>query len=422
MSEEFTIEELREEVNPVYNTAQSCLQIVSSLGDQDSDNLRKVLGFSVFGADSKEKAKNIPPEILEMVMKLQPVFRALVESRFFSFNNFFKAVGARQVVDLPCGYTSRGIKLANSGIRFWGLDLPAVIDAMTPAIKEVIGDNKNISYSAVDATNYSSLRKALESAEGELYITTEGLLMYFTQSELETVFGNIRKLLLEFGGKWITLDNELTKAEKETIEIVTSGFGTKIAESISASAAGTVAKTTIFNNVFFDADTEKAKKFVSDMGFDLELIPLSRYLPDPLISFKDYPEDIRKKASESLGSANFWVMTARSEGAEKFTCSSEEFKADVKFNEGTLHVALAGRLDTISAPELLALYKEAEAKGQITNICIDMKNLEYISSAGLRVLLIMRKALQQSEEFSLININTLVQEIIETTGFDTIFC
>ena len=48
--------------------------------------------------------------------------------------------------------------------------------------------------------------------------------MYLTQAELETVFDNIRRLLLEFGGKWITVDNELAKAEKEALAAVTTGM------------------------------------------------------------------------------------------------------------------------------------------------------------------------------------------------------
>ena len=51
-----------------------------------------------------------------------------------------------------------------------------------------------------------------------------------------------------------------------------------------------------------------------------------------------------------------------------------------------------------------------------------MKELEYVSSAGLRVLLIMRKALTDSNSFNLVNMNDSVKEIIETTGFDSIFC
>ena len=257
---EMNIEKLREEVNPVYSTAHSCLQLVAATGDEDSENLRKVLGFTKFGEDKEKRGAKVPPQIMEALMKAVPVFNSQLEARFFSSNNYIKASGAATVVDLPCGYTARGIKLSKSGINYFGLDLPAVIDAMKPAVREVIGDSDNIRYHEVDATNYSSLRKALEGAKGELHITTEGLLMYFTQPEIETVFGNIRKLLLEFGGRWVTVDNELTKASGKAIAAVTSDMPEEIAAEIGHIAAGAVSKTTLANNVFFDSDTEKAKK------------------------------------------------------------------------------------------------------------------------------------------------------------------
>ncbi len=422
MAEEFNIEKLREEVNPVYSTAHSCLQLLAAIGDQDSDVLRKTLGFTVFGADTKERGANVPPQILGALMKALPVFNSLPEARFFSSNNFIRACGAGQVVDLPCGYTARGIKMAGSGLKYYGLDLPAVIDAMGPAVEKVIGKNENISYHEVDATNYASLRKALEGAEGELIITTEGLLMYLTQAEVETVFGNIRRLLLEFGGKWITVDNELVKAEKAALAAVTTGMPQALAEKLGTITAGSVAKTTLNNNIFFDPDPEKARKFVSDMGFELELVPMSRYMPETIAAYKPLAEDLRAKCMEALGAVNFWVMTAKSGGSERFSCEEKGFRADVQLMDEILSVSLTGRLDTITSPSLLALYKEAAAKGKIRSICVDMKNLEYISSAGLRVMLIMRKALENNQNIHLINMNDTVREIIETTGFDTVFC
>lgn len=422
MAEEFNIEKLRQEVNPVYSTAHSCLQIVAAMGDEDSETLRKELGFSVFGADRKERGVNIPAEVLAALAKAMPVFNAMPESRFFSSNNFILESGAKQVMDLPCGYTARGIKLAKSGIRYFGMDLPAVIAEMEPAVKRVIGNNENISYHEVDATNYASLRKALDGAEGELHITTEGMLMYFTQSELETVFGNIRKLLLEFGGKWVTVDRELNDAANKTMSITMEGVSPELAVKISGMAAGAVSKTTMYNNIFFDEDTDKVKKFVSDMGFDLEIIPMKKYMPEKLTAFKDFSEDVAAKAMEAIGETNFWVMTAKSGSGEDLSCKDDKFKAVVELNGKTLNVSLAGRLDTLTAPDLLALYKEAESKGGYAEICVDMRELEYISSAGLRVLLIMRKALEGEDSFSLINMNDSVKEIIETTGFDTIFC
>ena len=246
--------------------------------------------------------------------------------------------------------------------------------------------------------------------------------MYFTQSELETVFGNIRKLLLEFGGRWVTVDRELNNAANKTMCIVLEGVPEELAVNIGAMAAGAVSKTTMYNNIFFDKDTDKVKKFVSDMGFDLELIPMSRYMPGKIAAFKDLPEKIAVRAIEAIGETNFWVMTARKGSGEDFTCEDDKFKADVELVGHTLNVTLAGRLDTITAPGLLELYRKAESKGGYDDICIDMKELEYISSAGLRVLLIMRKALTDSNSFNLINMNDSVKEIIETTGFDTIFC
>ena len=115
-------------------------------------------------------------------------------------------------------------------------------------------------------------------------------------------------------------------------------------------------------------------------------------------------------------------MTAKPGTVDKFACDDDNFRADVKLADDMLNVSLAGRLDTITAPELLSLYRDAEAKGSIASISVDMKELGYISSAGLRVLLIMRKAVKSEKEFSLINMNETIAEIISTTGFDTIFC
>ena len=422
MSEELNIEKLREEVNPVYSTAQSCMQQIAKLGDADSEELRKTLGFAEFGEDSKERAAAVPPEILSALMRALPVFMATVESRFFSCNNLIISSGVKNVLDLPCGYTARGIKLAKSGINYIGTDLPAVIDAMTPAVKKVIGENENITYHGVDATNYASIRKALENVKGELHITTEGLLMYFTQSELETVFGNIRKILLEFGGRWVTVDNDLDDTSAVAMSAVFADMPGGKGDELGRMVAGIVSKTTLANNIFFDKDKDKVKKFVSDMGFDLELVSMKKYMPEKLLSVAALPDDVREKVTEAFGSTNFWVMTAKPGTVEKFECKEDNFKADVKLSDDTLNVSLTGRLDTITAPGLLALYKDADAKGKITSVCVDMKELEYISSAGLRVLMIMRKALDDGKNFSLINMNDTVKEIIETTGFDTIFC
>ena len=63
-----------------------------------------------------------------------------------------------------------------------------------------------ISFNAVDATNYYSMREALKEVKGEICIITEGLLVYLNDSELISFCDAIHKLLSEFGGCWMTAD------------------------------------------------------------------------------------------------------------------------------------------------------------------------------------------------------------------------
>lgn len=419
MNGEMNKDMLRTEVNPVFLTAQSCLKICAQLGDENAIRLKDILGFSE--QHDASAAKALTPEMMQIVMKLMPGFNSLIEARFYSTNKMIDDLGIKQVIDLPCGYTTRGIRLAESGIRYFGFDLPAVIDAMKPAAGQIIGENGNIRYEAVDATNYSSLRKALSTAEGELFITTEGMLMYFTQSELEEVFRNIRKLLLEFGGKWITLDNNLSDAQPAILQaVVGKDASPEMLSNIGKMAAGALSKTVQAENIFFDKDRSRSEQFVKDMGFDLEFISMEDYLPEILHSLEGLPEEAVNEVRAAYSNVKFWVMTARPEENANFTHEDNDFKADVKLNGDVLNVSLGGRLDTITAPDLLEIFKDISSKSEIGTISIDMKDLEYISSAGLRVLLIMRKSIESENNFTIINMTDPVRDIFETTGFDGI--
>jgi len=87
-------------------------------------------------------------------------------------------------------------------------------------------------------------------------------------------------------------------------------------------------------------------------------------------------------------------------------------------NGTTLELALAGRLDTMTAPEL-----EAELNGELANcdsLILDFSKLDYISSAGLRVLLSAHKAMLGKGGMKVVHINDIVQEVFEVTGFSDI--
>lgn len=90
-----------------------------------------------------------------------------------------------------------------------------------------------------------------------------------------------------------------------------------------------------------------------------------------------------------------------------------------KKQDGTrLEVSLTGRLDTITAPELENEIKQFPAG--ITELVFDFAELGYISSAGLRVLLLAQKMMSKQGSMAVKNVNKVINEVFEVTGFSNI--
>ena len=88
---------------------------------------------------------------------------------------------------------------------------------------------------------------------------------------------------------------------------------------------------------------------------------------------------------------------------------------EIKRNTEETIIKLVGRLDTTTAPALDKTIGEDIA--DVKNLVLDIKDLEYISSAGLRVLLSAQKKMKKIGSMKLINVRELVMEIFEMTGF-----
>ena len=89
-----------------------------------------------------------------------------------------------------------------------------------------------------------------------------------------------------------------------------------------------------------------------------------------------------------------------------------------KQNASSLTIELEGRLDTTTAPELEKAL--TEALDGVETLIIDLAKLEYISSAGLRVLLSAQKRMMKQGEMKVIHVNDAIMEIFEVTGFSDI--
>ena len=91
---------------------------------------------------------------------------------------------------------------------------------------------------------------------------------------------------------------------------------------------------------------------------------------------------------------------------------------EIKKNTEETTIVIAGRLDTTTAPDLDKTINEDIV--ETDNLILDFKKLEYISSAGLRVLLSAQKKMQKLGTMKLINVCEDVMEVFELTGFSDI--
>lgn len=87
----------------------------------------------------------------------------------------------------------------------------------------------------------------------------------------------------------------------------------------------------------------------------------------------------------------------------------------IEQQDTNLNIKLEGRLDTISAPQLSAKLNDHLAN--IKTLVFDFDSLEYISSAGLRVILLAQQQMNNQGKMIIKNVNDNIMEIFELTGF-----
>lgn len=93
-------------------------------------------------------------------------------------------------------------------------------------------------------------------------------------------------------------------------------------------------------------------------------------------------------------------------------------KVTKSIQDSTLTVQLEGKLDTNTTP--LAEQEIMEDVDKVDKIIVDMEHLKYLSSAGLRLLLILHKRMSERDGLTIIHVNETIMEILQFTGFSEI--
>ena len=391
--------ELQKTVNPIYLTAKSTLGLLKKANDPDATALLPLVGLD---ESLQEKAKKVPDAIFHC-------YKIAQQARYEIYNTAAIRSSAPNIVDLPSGYSPRGFRVSSAGKRYFGFDLPVVIGDMAPAVKKVMTPEqlRLSSYHAVDATNYQSMKAALGSVKGELCIVTEGLLGYFNEPELVSLCQAIHRLLSEYGGSWMTADLSILRIYVLTFSTLLKGDDLAFLNRIQGKATE-MADVKMNQNSFFLNGEEGARRFMEDQGFTVTAEPVTLYLPDV--------PGVNDELRNAYRQMNMLTMRVASPKAGREPARELPFAVESSVTEGKLVMKVQGRVDTLTATQLLKAFQEASP--QTDAIELDVEKMPYISSAGLRVLLIMRKSVKDQSRFKVFHVQPDVEKILKMTGFD----
>lgn len=398
--------------NPVFLTAKMAVCLMADAGIEGAEDIARLLN-----AKSEDLGMSDPDVLLGNEL--------VVEAKYRTMCRLIEQAGYQTNVDLPCGYTPKALYISGKNMRFIGLDLPIVANEMDPIIRSLAVRSEKIAFHGIDATNFDSLKEAISGVEGPVCITTEGMMMYFTESEVTTVISNIARLLEIHGGCWITPDPEFMVQFFLTFR---SLFGEGVIKKLAASRDNAVGQSDVINLknslIVNPSDiqntSQTAEALLSRYGLKIERINLAEHMPE-LTAYQKLTADQIITFKEAMKNCHYWKITL-GEGGKKLQekQGTRPFGMEYTLHDTEFKVSLRGRMDTITAPDLLKTWEEQKAAHEIRTARIDCTELEYISSAGLRVFMIVQKALPGAK-LVLTGVNDTVKEILETTGFSELF-
>ena len=380
---------LLERTNPIFNTARMTLFQLAKTGHDDARDLVEWLNLT---REDTQDSKTVKADEDDLFVN------SIVMDVRYSTNGKLADESGFTVADLPCGFTPRALEFARMGRKYVGLDLPATINEVEPAIMALLDEKHRdlVDFEGVDVTNYQSLKSAFDKIDGEVCITTEGLMMYLTDYEMDAMCENIKRVLSEHGGYWITLDPEISFLY---VLIVKAFYGDRTREIMWRSKYRIDDKSDVKSvensiTISLRGDVQEnmrnAIDYIKSKGFKLERLPYADHVPE-FRSLENVDTKIAAHIKEGFKNVCIWRISI-DESVETgiSDAKAESFNADASIDGDRLNMVLSGNLDTLSAPKLLANFEKIKENNTIDSVFIDCSKLEFVSSAGLRVLLIMQ--------------------------------
>ena len=416
-----------ESVNPACATARESLYWLKMAEVENASAHYEILGIAEEDINAIDDAS--------LAEKLKLPYTVVAELSYEAINRVIRESGCKNVLDVGCGYSPRGILLAREGYKYVGIDLPPVIDGMHCCVDRINSDESvsgSVEYIVADATNDDSMKDAASRFDGDICVIAEGLIMHLSHDEMTCVYKNIRSILEEHGGCFISTD---CNVKNYRAAVINACYGPLKSMNIIHQERKLHENT---EGIFTDVSDDKhAFAFLTSVGLKVEAVPA--YKNGKLGCLANIDSKISAKIYDKLDKQNIWILGVdenydadcyREQSNNIYAAEEEEQETEevvyagtgmnMELDGTTLRVVLSGRIDSLVAPQMLERYQYESQDHTIEKIVINMKDLQYISSAGLRILVAMKKD-KQVKEIVGNNISDDVMEIFQTTGIDAIF-
>jgi O-methyltransferase involved in polyketide biosynthesis len=230
-------------------------------------------------------------------------YAPIFEVRYKSVTAAIQRSGCRQILELASGLALRGLAMSqDADVNYIESDLPGISAEKAQLIAILrarygLADHHNLSFPAINAIEMSQLREAVKTLrpDAPLAVVNEGLFPYLSPAEMQDVARNIRDLLLEFSGCWITPDfsirGEVTQVSEQQREF---------RRIVSAAT-----DRSMYDNAFDSLDQLEA--FLGRVGFKAVVSNPLDDVPEPVsMRVLGLPSSLLAPLRSSL---RLWVLT-----------------------------------------------------------------------------------------------------------------
>lgn len=238
-------------------------------------------------------------------------FPPILEVRYKSINYGLKKNGIENVLELASGLSPRGLEIASKGGIYVGTDLPEMYIESSKVIIDIANrvgvPLNNLHLQPANVLNKDELGNAVRYFNGKKFaICNEGLLPYLTKDEKSKMAENVREIILNNDGCWITTDIDFKSWREEIIKLLGENVSNAIKSAMKNISVQT--GTDILKNDF--ANKYEALKFYENFGFEIEEYPV--YAGDYTLSTAHFiPDILKERFISTLKSAGTFILTLK---------------------------------------------------------------------------------------------------------------